>query len=640
MSNPPGPTKKAIVSSAARKAVENLFRIAAGQDEFLKNIPAALDELARRGEDLPPALAEAMLSKEPHERMMAAWFLIALESGRPGFLDDPSLVDEAASVLVAGLTHREFKERLAACTMLSLGPVPSKAVRILRKLAEDKDEDERVRVLAAAAVIVDHPGSVELIRTLERGLRSPQPGIAGAAATAMARLGLDTPEPIKALLSAFEEADPGVKYHILTGFKRLGPAAAGAIDMLCRFIDDRKNQVTLRGHAASVLGHVAKGTDRGDATLTRALRSREAPVLTGAVEGFKHLGHFPPDAAARLAEDLSADDEELRIAAVRGIASLGAAAAPAVSALVARLGREPSKQMVDGLADAIAACGETAVPSIIEIIKQQDYTKVPVAALALLRMGAAGGQALARALEIETDPHVRGFMVLVARDLGPSAAAVVPIMDYLLAQEADDEEAAFYLLMAIHATGPAAAGAVAGILRCLLLGGDELAFYAERVLVTIGPQIADDLQYALSLADTDLKRERVSRVLARLGGSIGVAEDLAFSDLENLEIDKKLWTFVYVADVLLEAKHALGYGRISDKLQEKKAAGQIPNDFPISARMLALDIKKVEENLKAPLIDSIEGREGFLTDDARRKLPRIKAYLEAKAKRKRRDQSG
>jgi hypothetical protein len=598
--------------------------LAESPDRFFDEFPGVVEEIGKREEDVAPALVDAMDGSRAVPRTLAAWFVAQIGQQRPDLIGGPKQIERARKTVIRGL-RGPVESQLWACLLLSQGPIPSTASH-LRRLADQADE--RVVILAAAALSRIDAGSSALIATLTRGLHSDNPLLVAVSASAFAELGVFTAHPsLDALGAALLRADTDGHYYILNAIGALGPTAEPITDLLIGYLNDPRRRAMLRGRAAAILARVTKGTAAAFAPLSGALETTKPELLRGVLEGLIELGHYPPRMIERLQGLLSDPDEEMRVIAAHALAGVRPFPTTAVRPLIDRIGIEPSPRMVEALARALGAARASAIGPLIGVIKEHDVRKLPTVSAAFICMGSEGAAHLAQALEREPDEWARSIFVMVLRDLGPAAGPAVPVLASLLDQAGDDEEWAAYLLTSLFVTGPAAADALPSIINSLARGSDGLAEWSEQVLRRIGPPAVAPLQEAIARA-TGAAKERLRRVLS----SIQPVDDILFREYEVMDNDLRLQQFAYVADILVH-QGPTRYADMEKLLAQRKSDGIIAYGCSTKARSLALAIADLEE-VWGPLTDGRPGRMGKPTRAMREHFPRVQEYLRRKAQRR------
>ncbi|HVX60608.1 MAG TPA: hypothetical protein VHC19_08400, partial [Pirellulales bacterium] len=104
----------------------------ATEGDLLDGLESLREQLGELGMDAIPALAAGLDRTGGRAKIMAAWFIGHIEQQRPGLIRDKELLSRAAETLVAALKQQDVHARLFACSCLTYGNVPKKAVSVLR----------------------------------------------------------------------------------------------------------------------------------------------------------------------------------------------------------------------------------------------------------------------------------------------------------------------------------------------------------------------------------------------------------------------------------------------------------------------------------------------------------------------------
>lgn len=612
-----------LVSNEARQAVDAFLQAMAEDPLRLTTGFCRLDNAFDRlgNEQIIPAFIEALDDPDAHRRLVAAAVLRGFALHEPGSVDDGKAVEKASTLLIEALWRGDSDLKGAACYLMAIGGAPPGAETFLKGLM--RGPDELVRVMAAVARITIAPANARVLGTLRRGLRHEQQAIVMMSAIGLLYGIPSSPEAVEAFKPILLNGEPDAQYAVLTAIKRHGSAAVGFSGVLQKLIANPHVRPDVRGYAGSVLGWVTRGTDAGTGTLLRMLLTEDPYLIQGAVMGFAEAGHVPDQALDRLADLTSAENEDVRVAALSGLRMMESRAKAALPRLLERVDVDTGFRVSDALADAFASIGAPAVPGIIALLRQGDWRTMPTLGVALTRMGTAGAQAVVEALEVEREDHVRGMLVGVLRDMPESAkASVVPTLASLL-DRTRDGFAASVIVAAIGSAGTAAVQAVPSLIRCLLSADDELAFRVEQILRSIGPAALPALEEALETASKEEKHR-----LAGLAVSLWSAGDGDFEVFESLGNDKIWARFACVAELLSN-----GFGtfkRMETELERRQSAGLIPSELDISERSLLDAVEAVEAHLECSLVDRKRGRGSELTDDARRIIDNVSEYLRRK----------
>lgn len=199
--------------------------------------------------------------------------------------------------------------------------------------AGTEDPDPAVRLAAFGAL--PYGGlPAEARDVLLAALRDEEPRIRAAAVRRLDDWAEESPEVVKALISALGDDSKWVRRAAASGLARAGKGAATALPALCRLLDDED----AREAAAQALGEIGIA----DAEATRKLETLlDAPDLGLRVEvarALMNLGGEPSSLAPVFAEALRKGERSYLAAEALG--ELGDAARPHVADLVAALGDE------------------------------------------------------------------------------------------------------------------------------------------------------------------------------------------------------------------------------------------------------------------------------------------------------------
>jgi hypothetical protein len=612
-----------IVTRGARKAVDDFLRLVTSGD-YLENLPWIGAAIRKQGEDVLPALTEALDHDSPRAAVLSACTILTIAAKTPYLLGDQRAIEKAMRIVTDSLQQGSVESRLWPCLLINYGSAPHAVLRFLQPLLQDSDH--RLQICAAAAMSTIDAGNSDLIRILRRGARDSHPILALTATHALARLGLHSAEPIRELISALLDSEVSCKHCALMALTELGTAARIAVDPLRSFITDERQDASIRGAAATTLGSITSGSDQVIPFLFKILDSAEDEIIQGAIDGIVRIGVFTKEVALRIAALLSSDHEETRIAAALGLSAMGSAAAPALPVLLGRVQHERSDRMAAALADAIGAIGAAAVPFIIPLLREHDFSQLPILDAALSRMDSSAAAAFAQSLGGETDEWVLGAFVALIRCMGHKSAPVVP---YLAARlDPNDEELSAYLLAALQCTGPAAAPAIGAILLCVMKGSDELAAWGEQVLKNVSHEATPVIEAALATATGDTEKQRLKHALNGMQSK----NDNGSQPFDDIK-ESLLRLAMHAIEILIE-EGPQSSRSLASILRAREREGAMPQHLDISARHILDSIYTVENNLNLKLTTRTPGRKGVLTPQGRSLLPKLKEYLRMKDERR------
>ena len=198
-----------------------------------------------------------------------------------------------------------------------------------------EDPSAETRVDAAAAICHSGLGADPFVPALvDHALHDPVQEVRSMCATALSMLkgGKITAASIPHLIRGLDGTEPNVRESLCQALARFGPDAASAVPALIRLMKDTADPYpwTYRRFAASALGGIAPATPHADqavAALIEFLRlDDKSPPEKWMLEATIHaLAEFGPKATGAipgLRELQRADDEEVRKAATRALASI------------------------------------------------------------------------------------------------------------------------------------------------------------------------------------------------------------------------------------------------------------------------------------------------------------------------------
>jgi len=248
-----------------------------------------------------------------------------------------------------------------------------------------------------------------------------------------------------------------------------------------------------------------------------------------AVAALEEIGQTDEEAVLPgLTEILQRGDEWAAAAAAHTFERIGPAAKKALPALVGGLkGKRRGVAILCGR--AMRRMGADAVPSLIEMLKDEDTAARRMAAWALSGMGMeakAAVHALREAVQ-EPDSDTRERAAYALGNLGPEARETIPALIKALEDvEAEVRTSAANALMKIDPTGAALKDAVPPLQKAVTKGGIYDLTAAAEALAKIAPFAAEE--FAVPALIEALKHENVNdrcqacRTLMTLAGMVSV----------------------------------------------------------------------------------------------------------------------
>ncbi|MCC7169907.1 MAG: HEAT repeat domain-containing protein [Planctomycetes bacterium] len=579
-------------------------------------VPQAGDDLENEGDELIPALIDAMEYGQTRGQLFAAACLGRIDARYPEKIKDREVLKRAASRLVQGVKSHAFEERLWACSLLTTIAPPRAAVPTLRELAADPDP--HTATLAAAALAWGGGSTQHSLATLTRALRSNEPALAAVGASGVARMGIKAPEAMRALTAALRATTQPCKYHILGVLAGLGTGAHPTLDEIVAVAGDERNAPVVRGKALSALAAISPTHPVGVELVRRALVSGVPELMRGATDSLKVWNTIPSGAAVALAELVGDDDVDVRVAAALALAAMGAQAKPALPALLARVGVDGDRNVWVATAEALKAIGQPAVDGLVEIVRAGGAHTLAHAAGVLSVIGIDAVLSLIEAAERETSDDVKMVLLVVLRDIGPMATPILPTLRSFLATT-NNEAVAQCIVMCLFVLGRAAAPAAPEVARWMLIGERETAAWCERVLWNMGPAAAEAMSDVLPQLPAEARR-RIERNLERQLPPD--AED--YSMLEDID-EPLLRAFVLIGDHLLDG----------NKCSYRELATRVAFDGKrLSANSIGSRVASLQRVLGIPLTTHTKKRAGTLTPTGRETHAKVKRFLRVKALRR------
>lgn len=319
-----------------------------------RRCPQAVSVLGELGEQAVPVLVDLLRDDDPDIRRQASWALRDIgaaakpsiaalidglrTTGREGRATIAGVLagvgSDAVGPLVAALRDADAKVRGGAARALErLGPRAQAAAPALvdtlfeaappddpsdRSADESSEWRRRGEPVPTGYHAALRAIGVAAVEPLLERLELPDRASRLEALRALELVGYDAKPAVARLLALFD--DPGFRFEAASALGGLGPAAREAIPRLITGLHDP--DAGFRARAAETLGRIG-----WEAPM---LRYRPETLARGAV--------------APLAESLEDPDARVRAAAARALEDLGTAAAPAVPALLGRLG-DPSAEV-------------------------------------------------------------------------------------------------------------------------------------------------------------------------------------------------------------------------------------------------------------------------------------------------------
>ncbi len=388
-------------------------------------------------------------------------------------------------------SDNETLRREAVRALAKIRPGPKVVVPALARLLEDGSAAVRTSALHAITE-VGRPAVPMLIEALGNEKTDYW------AMLVLAELGSDAKDAVPALIGQLSSRREENRREALICLGKIGPAAAASIGAIEKLLRARRGEVVLGvAYALGSIGpHAKKAAER---LKPYAADPDQLTRLTCAWA----IARTNPDnkalvrrATKILAESLRSKNPRVRMAAVRGLASLRPGPKIAMPAIrEALLGAD--KETLSAALDALASLGESSVPNLARVL--QDKTLRRKAAMILARMGPKAKMAVPALLASlgDEDPKTRREILFALGSIGPAASGAVPA----LMQSLDDEDmnVRYSAAFALGRIGPAAAAAEPVLGENLDSPDKFLALVSAWALAHIAPHGDRTLSKAMPL---------------------------------------------------------------------------------------------------------------------------------------------
>lgn len=387
-------------------------------------VVSALETLAEQGKKIVPKLCEAL-----HNEKACYWACLLIERIGPE-------AKEAVPHLIDCLDREEPEVRIEVLLALaSIGKdsrvAQDKVIKILQN-----DPYEGVRY--AAAFALGRLGDAKAIPALEAAANSDDEFLRLTALWSLVQLKPDDKELMQKAVETFANGlrsdDPRLRSAAATAFAETDIPPELAESPLLQSLADQVDEETKQ----KVVDALVK---RGKAAVPRAIRALDNPKLQ--LYALQIIGKIGPDAAEavpKLVELVNtADDAKLRREAVYALAGIGPQAAAATDVLVKLLkeGDNESKYAACYALGRIGPDAAAANSTLLELVDSPDRFLRVSALWALLKINPGDEQIAKYAIPhligalADPRPQVRAEMAGALGELGPLAKDAVPALERL-----------------------------------------------------------------------------------------------------------------------------------------------------------------------------------------------------------------
>ena len=320
----------AAIGEPAAAAADELAAALESPDTAVRS--AAAFALGRmRGAGADAALEKAGNDADPFLAGIASWARARIHP------DDKDLVSKSFAILSKALDGDRPNTKIAALTALSdlTGSLDDADESALagRFVALLEDQHPGVRGAAASGLARLGPTAVG---ALEKALANP--AVRGIALELLAAAGSNAKPAVDALVASLADADPAVRGDAALALGAVGVDAAEAVPALATMIEKAAKDDPTRYAAVYALGRIGPAA-KASATMLRSFVSGGDDPMLATVAAWALLKIEPdnkeqiPTAVPLLRKALRSENDNVRLQAIVALGELGAAADSAVAML-------------------------------------------------------------------------------------------------------------------------------------------------------------------------------------------------------------------------------------------------------------------------------------------------------------------
>jgi HEAT repeat protein len=354
----------------------------------------------------------------------------------------------------------------------------------------------------------------------------------------MADYGVRNKEAMPALIEALADKRPQVRQQVLLAIAAVGAEAAPAVPSILEQLAGTESSVKYAAaYALGQIGPAAAAADQ-QLTNQLSGKDEFLRMISAWALARIHPDNvrMKAQAVSLLMQGLKNSEPRHRMAAAQGLVALKPGSDVMVPAMIEAL-QSKQPQMTGLAVAALAEAGAPAVPRLAEALKDP-ARRLPAAAV-LARIGAAAKPAVDALLPLlkDEDPAVRREALLALGAIGPPAESVLETAVGLL-EDPDPmvRTAAAYVLGKL---GPAAKSAVPALRKGLTGDDPGLNRIAAWALVKIEPENPQNVQTAIPVLTEALAHEQalVRREAADALRALGAQSKPALEALQRLAND-------------------------------------------------------------------------------------------------------
>jgi HEAT repeat protein len=381
----------------------------------------AIDLLIRLGKNAKfaaPHLRDLLKDPHPSVRIKAAEALWKIEQPAPGPL---------LTVLTEAAKEEEEGFRTAALAVLTeMGEKAKPALPTVKKGLKDKAFAVKLQAIRAAGAM--GPAAKSAVPELLNIILDDDTGFLEAqVALALGKIGSAA---VPSLCAALSNESAKVRRGSAFALGLIGPKAYEAVPDLTKALKD--DEPLVRALSAESLGKIGQEAEPATPALTKALKDDDADVRINSAVALWRIGKHAAGIDV-LAAAVTQSQGPSRKAAVAALGQVGAAAKPALPALVKALGDKDAEVRLESV-KTLGILGPLAKGTGAKITPLLHDKSVPVRLHAVhaiwkteKKISKKGIEILEQALDEEEMDHLL-LATRILGDIGPDARDVVPAL--------------------------------------------------------------------------------------------------------------------------------------------------------------------------------------------------------------------
>jgi HEAT repeat protein len=350
------------------------------------------------------------------------------------------------------------------------------------------DQEVEIRRLAARGLSELGPDAREAVPSIIKALNDKDEQVRAGAAAALGNGGPVAIE-IPALIEALKDPAPSVQYNAVKAAGRIGPSAKALVPALVARMDNTANELAARR--------------RPDTTLYLF-------IIEEAAAAIGNVGPSAKDAVPSLLEFVGPGEFGNRSVA-RALGQIGPAAGAAIPKLKEVLSRDYGAKGPNGQNVEIEHTAHARIQAALALWRiDRQATAIPI---------------LSAMVEDKEERfrgnlfHVRAFAAWAIGEIGPEAAATVPVLTKLLEDDNDSVQTA--AAFALGRMGPKAASAVPALAATLTSG--KWSGETVEALGRIGPAARSAMPALIALSKKGYPGLTIGEAMWLVGGRADLA---------------------------------------------------------------------------------------------------------------------